>query len=132
MKPAILAICLIFAASEAFSIEKCRGRNRVTCVVDGDTFWLDGVKLRVAGYDTPEPQSNICGGRREVLLANKATARFIEILNTTNIQIEYLHRKGRMNRELVVVYSNGRDVGDILVAEGLAREWPDGREFWCE
>lgn len=22
-------------------------------------------------------------------------------------------------------------LGDILISEGLARSWPNGREFWC-
>lgn len=38
-------------ASAQFSI--C-GSVRRTCVVDGDTFWLDGVKIRIADIDTPE------------------------------------------------------------------------------
>lgn len=25
------------------------------CLVDGDTIWIDGEKLRMEGYDTPEP-----------------------------------------------------------------------------
>lgn len=31
----------------------CAG-ERLTCVVDGDTFWLEGRKIRVADIDTPE------------------------------------------------------------------------------
>src|SRR5690606_23968239 len=27
------------------------------CLVDGDTIWIDGEKLRMEGYDTPEPQT---------------------------------------------------------------------------
>ena len=39
-------------------------RDRHTCVVDGDTIWLQGVRLE--SYDTPEPYTDICGGRAEV------------------------------------------------------------------
>lgn len=123
-------LCILFA-TPTLAIDKCSRGQRNTCVVDGDTFWLDGVKYRTAGYDTPEPYTNICGGRREVELANRATARFIEIWNTYEIEIQPLNRQGSYGRDLVVVYANGHNVGDILVAEGLARYWPDGNEFWC-
>ena len=49
------------------------GRDRVTCVVDGDTIWLQGVNLRLESYDTPEPYNDICGGQAEVALAKRAS-----------------------------------------------------------
>src|SRR5690348_2051031 len=30
------------------SFERCSGPERSTCVVDGDTFWLEGTKIRIA------------------------------------------------------------------------------------
>ena len=36
------------------------GSIRRTCVVDGDTFWLDGVKIRIADIDTPEISEPRC------------------------------------------------------------------------
>lgn len=126
-----LAFLLAFLASPALSIGKCGSGQRYTCVVDGDTFWLEGRKYRLAGYDTPEPYTNICGGQREVQLARRATARFIELWNTTEIDIYDAGGRGRYGRELVNVTSNGHDIGGILISEGLARRWPDGYEFWC-
>jgi len=32
-------------------------------------------------FDTPEPQTQICGGAAEVALAHRASARLIELLN---------------------------------------------------
>lgn len=125
----ILAVAL---ATPALAIEKCGSGERHTCVVDGDTLWLDGRKYRLAGYDTPEPISNICGGAHEVALARKATARFIQLLNTTTIEIISAGGRGKYGRDLINIRSNGRDVGDILVSEGLARYWPNGQEFWCQ
>lgn len=57
------------------------GRDRYTCVVDGDTVWLRGTNLRLQSYDTPEPHDNICGGQKEVTLAKKASARLMALLN---------------------------------------------------
>lgn len=121
----------LLIASPAFAIEECGRGQRYTCVVDGDTLWLEGRKLRVAGYDTPESTTNICGGRSEIALARRATARFIELLNTTEIIIYSAGGSDRYGRDLVHITSNGHDVGVILVSEGLARYWPDGPEFWC-
>lgn len=41
------------------------GRDRYTCVVDGDTIWYQGENLRLQSYDTPEPYTGICGGDAE-------------------------------------------------------------------
>lgn len=108
-------------------------RNTLTksCIVDGDTFWLNGIKYRPEGYDTPEPQSNICGGAKEIALAHKASERFQELLRTGDVTIIALGRKGSAGRDLVRIHVNGRDVGDILVSERLARWWPNGDEWWC-
>jgi endonuclease YncB( thermonuclease family) len=122
---------LILLAAPAYAIEKCGSGKRVTCVVDGDTFWLDGVKIRMEGYDTPEPQTGICGGVREKRLAARATSRLIELMNS-GYTVEFAGKKGHYKRELATVRVGGVDVGDILVAEGLARKWPDGNEFWCD
>ena len=70
MKAAIISLGLILMPMTALAIEKCGSGPRNTCVVDGDTIWMDGEKIRMMGYDTPEPQNNLCGGSQEVKLAN--------------------------------------------------------------
>lgn len=102
-----------------------------TCVVDGDTLWLHGTDYRLRDYDTPEPQSDICGGRAEVQLAHKASARFLEMLNSNRWTIETFGADRTGRRVLASIRINGRDVGDILISERLARQWPDGDEWWC-
>lgn len=106
------------------------GRDRHTCVVDGDTIWLQGVNLRLESYDTPEPYTDICGGQTEVELAKSASARLLELLNGNPFTVE-THGNDRYDRTLATIRIGGTDVGDILISEGLARKWPNGREFWC-
>lgn len=106
------------------------GRDRHTCIVDGDTIWLQGVNLRLESYDTPEPYNDICGGRAEVELARKASARLLKLLNSNPFTVE-THGEDRYGRVLATIRIGGRDVGDILIEEGLARRWPNGLEFWC-
>ena len=72
------------SAQPVGTISYCTSSPRITCVVDGDTLWLDGVKIRLKNFDTPEPQTNLCGGAREKALANKASSRLIELLNNNN------------------------------------------------
>jgi endonuclease YncB( thermonuclease family) len=103
-----------------------------TCLVDGDTLWLDGENIRLKNFDTPEPQSAICGGRAEVELAREASARMLELLNGNDWTIErFGFDETSSKRRLATIRIDGQDVGDILIAERLARRWPDGDEFWC-
>ncbi|AVF05752.1 nuclease [Devosia sp. I507] len=103
-----------------------------TCVVDGDTLWLQGENIRLKDFDTPEPQTQICGGAAEVELADRASARLLELLNNNSWTIErFGFDSTRSRRTLATIRIDGRDVGDILIGEGLARRWPDGHEFWC-
>jgi micrococcal nuclease len=131
-----LLLALAMSASAPISAEEraqfrmCSGSNRHTCVVDGDTIWYQGVNLRLQSYDTPEPYNDICGGRAEVALAKQASARLLQLLNENAFTVE-TSRKDRYGRVLATIRIGGRDVGDILIAEGLARRWPNGHEWWC-
>ena len=130
------ALLAALISTSAHAIDKCAtGQKRSateTCVVDGDTLWLDGVKIRLEGFDTPEPQSAICGGQAEVALAHRASDRLIDLLNGNVWEIEYHGLDStREKRRLATISIDGVDVGDILIEEGLARKWPDGKEWWC-
>ena len=115
-------------ASAQFSI--C-GSVRRTCVVDGDTFWLDGVKIRIADIDTPEIGQPQCD--REYQLGMKATYRLVELLNVGPFELRTIggRDEDRFGRKLRVVIRGGRSLGDQLVSEGLARTWSGRREPWC-
>jgi endonuclease YncB( thermonuclease family) len=115
-------------ASAQFSI--C-GSVRRTCVVDGDTFWLDGVKIRIADIDTPEIGQPQCD--REYQLGMKATYRLVELLNAGPFELRTIggRDEDRFGRKLRVLIRGGRSLGDQLVSQGLARTWSGRREPWC-
>lgn len=115
MKIILAALICVLAVGPAFAIDQCGSGKRHTCVVDGDTLWIDGVKLRAHGYDTPETTTSICGGASEVALGQAATRRFIEILNTSRIEISPVGRKGRYCRYPL----SCRDVRDLLAERGV-------------
>ena len=108
----------------------CSGRVRITCVVDGDTFWLDGVKYRIADINTPEVGSPQCAA--EAAKGRQATQRLAEILNAGPIALAPADRdEDQYGRKLRIVERDGRSIGSQLVAEGLAHEWRGRRESWC-
>lgn len=113
----------------ALSIAACPDHGRrFTCAVDGDTLWHEGVKLRLANIDTPEIDHARCPYERQ--LGERAKARLIVLLNG-GYRIHYSGKLDRYRRPLVRVTVNGRDVGEQLAREGLAREWRGKRLPWC-
>ena len=104
---------------------------RRTCVVDGDTFWLEGAKVRIMDIDTPEVSQPQCASERA--LGDRATVRLIELLNAGPFEMQTLggRDEDQYGRKLRVIVRDGRSIGDQLVAEGLARTWSGRREPWC-
>lgn len=49
----------MLVTSPKTTYRKCAGGNRVTCVVDGDTLWIEGTKIRAADIDAPEASRNM-------------------------------------------------------------------------
>ena len=110
--------------------EMC-GSVRETCVVDGDTFWLEGVKIRLADIDTPEIGSPKCDG--EYQLGMQAKQRLLILLNQGPFELQTSGERDtdRYGRKLKVAVRNGASIGDQLVAEGLAHRWIGSKQPWC-
>ena len=100
-------------------------------VVDGDTvdhgFW----RYRLAGFDAPEIGKAKCASERA--LGERAAQRLREMVAEGVVD---LTRKGRTldpyHRRLAVLKVDSADVGERLIAEGLARPYGSGRRGWCE
>ncbi len=108
----------------------CHTGGGTNCVVDGDTLWLGGEKIRVADIDAPETHPPNCA--EEARLGDAATRRLRELLNNGAVSLQAIDRDSdRYGRKLRVVLVDGRSVGETLVAEGLARPYGGGRRPWC-
>jgi endonuclease YncB( thermonuclease family) len=108
----------------------CAEQRRVNCVVDGDTIWHRGVKIRLADIDTPEVFSPQCAS--EAALGRQATERLLALINAGPFEVVQSGRDAdRYGRKLRILERHGRSLGDILVAEGLARRWDGARRSWC-
>ena len=109
--------------------DRC-GTIRTTCVVDGDTFWLKGTKIRIADVNTPEISAPQCAAERA--LGERATERLIALLNAGGFSLLAIDRdEDSYGRKLRIVTRGGESLGRILVDEGLAEFWTDSRRNWC-
>ena len=118
----LLALLLAFAATAAMTEERVE-------VIDGDTIRVEGVSVRLVGLDAPEMRG-ACPTERH--LAARARDRLVVLLADGVIVESRGH--DRFGRVLAVVREiGGRDVAQLLIAEGLARPY-DGRGArpgWC-
>ncbi|KAA0686381.1 hypothetical protein DTW90_34365 [Neorhizobium sp. P12A] len=114
-------------ASESFGF--CGDGPHFNCVVDGDTFWVRGVKIRIADIDTPEINPPACPEAK-----NRGTAaklRLLALLNdgafTLQAGSSEVDKDGLKFR---TIYRQGRSIGMQMVSEGLAQ--PSGsHKPWC-
>ena len=108
----------------------CSAGGGSNCVVDGDTFWIRGEKVRIAGIDAPETHPSRCPS--EARLGNAATQRLHALLNSGAVTMTPIDRDrdvyGRLLRNVAV---NGEDVAEAMVGAGVAREYAGGRRPWC-
>jgi len=133
----ILAMIVVAAAGPAFAgglLPVCSGGDRaarhVTCIVDGDTGWENGVKWRSLDVDAPEIDHAACERERRLGIEARDQLR---ALMAGGYTIEWEKRKGRFGRELVRVrLADGRIAGQALIKAGLSQPWPNHGNRWCE
>jgi endonuclease YncB( thermonuclease family) len=88
--------------------------SRTIHVHDGDTFYVRAQAFRLRGIDTPE-----LGQPRSY----EAKHRLIDLLRAGPVTI-VRHGEDRYGRILADVFVDGRDVADVLRAEGFAKARP--------
>lgn len=117
-------------AGSAETFQRCLGWRMANCVIDGDTIRYQGDKIRLADIDAPEIFSPKCAA--EAALGERASERLLELLNDGRFEVV---RSGRdqdpYGRQLRIISRHGGSLGDVLVAEGLARPWDGARRSWC-
>lgn len=115
---------------ESARFSECDGPIRYNCVVDGDTFWYQGRKIRIADINAPELSEPGCPA--EAALARRATRRLTALLNAGPFTLEDIDRsEDQYGRALKVVRRGGQSLGGKLVGEGLAERWKGYRGEWC-
>lgn len=136
-----VAVAALFAAERrktadaprrpATLFQLCQSFEQTDCVIDGDTFRYRGNKIRLADIDAPEIRNPRCAAELE--RGQRARQRLLELMNSGPMQMT--RDPGRdedaYGRKLRVLWREGRSLGGILIAEGLARPWDGARRSWC-
>jgi micrococcal nuclease len=118
------------AERQSAQFTTCFTGGGTNCVVDGDTFWFGGEKIRISDIDAPETHPPRCQSEAE--LGQRATVRLQELLNAGPFELEADNRdQDRYGWKLRDVMRDGKSIGLQLVSEGLARPWDGGRKPWC-
>ena len=130
----LLTLLLLWAAADRWApYHGQEAACRLGYVYDGDTVeilcGLEKRTARLVGFDAPETKEPRCA--EEAALGKRATERLRVLVMSGPVAI---YRQGfdKYGRDLVVLTVAGRDVADVLVAEGLARAYHGGsRGGWC-
>lgn len=135
MKKYFLVFLVMFLTLSAHAVPAV-----VDYVVDGDTFAARvsvaddvqiTVRVRLINVDTPELNGKC---QDEVNMARRARGRMEKLLpRGTRIELENIKDDKYLGRIDANVFTpDGRDVGEVLVREKLARRYRGGRrQGWC-
>lgn len=116
--------------SESAAFGFCHEGGGTNCVVDGDTLYYQGTKIRIADIDTPETHEPRCA--YEAALGATATRRLHALVNAGPFSVESIDRDEDVyGRKLRILTRGGESLGEKLVDEGLARRYEGGRRSWC-
>ncbi len=135
-KGIFIAIVCAFITSSANAVPAV-----VKYVVDGDTFsagvklqddTMVSVRVRLRNVDTPELHGECVD---EIVAANVAKNRLAELLPVDSVvELENIKDDKYLGRiDANVRDSRGRDIGRVLIREGLGRSYSGGkRKTWCK
>ncbi|MFC3722796.1 thermonuclease family protein [Neoaquamicrobium sediminum] len=117
----------IVSAGHTIAMPICGSGKRINCVVDGDTIWVRGEKIRLEGFNAPEMNGSCDRERRMAVQARDELRR---ALDGRAFTIER-NGKDRYGRTLATIRVGEREVGAELISKGLAHEWRGFKESWC-
>ncbi len=126
----ILCIALGFgptgaAIGETLPAHACRA-------VDGDTIRCGTEQIRISNIDAPELGNHArCASEADLAeRAKRFTAAWLAA-GPVELARDVRRPRDRYGRTLAHVRTGGADLGEALVAAGLARRWDGRRRPWC-
>lgn len=141
LRSSLLLALLLGSGWGALAAEVLSGPypGKVERVVDGDTLavrvtvWLQqdlSVLVRVRGIDAPEMRGKCAA---EKLRARQAAAALGKLVAGGTVVLTKIEGDKYFGRVLAdVVTPEGQDIGDALLAGGVARHYDgDARQGWC-
>ena len=102
--------------------------------IDGDTLVnrRTGQRYRLSNVDTPETGDRARCGAERTLGQHAARRTRALVRSATRVDIRALGRNDSYGRSVAYILIDGRDLGETLIAEGLARAWTGRRLPWCD
>lgn len=129
-RAAIISVSSFASDTQSASFGFCDTGGGSNCVVDGDTLYYQGVKIRIADIDTPETHPSRCA--EEARLGDAATRRLHALVNAGPFSLQFIDREeDTYGRKLRLITRGGQSIGQDLVDQGLARWYGGGRQSWC-
>ena len=108
----------------------CDQGGGTNCVASGDSFYLQGKSVRIAGIEAPSRHDAAC--EAEALLGRAAATGLTAMLNSGAVTLipagDGIDPNGRLLRTVSV---DGQEVGAAMVAEGFARKDSGADRPWC-
>lgn len=125
----MLFVALALAISVSQVVAEPIDASRIR-VIDGDTIRVDQKQpdVRLVGFNAPETRRAKCAAERE--LGGRATARLRDLVRSSALDFQFVAcscppgtegtQACNHGRKCGTLKADGRDVGAILIAEGLA------------
>lgn len=108
----------------------CNEGGLTNCVASGDSFYLGGKTVRIAGIEAPQLYGATCP--KEAELGRKAALKLQSLLNSGELALaatgQDLENYGLLLRNVSV---NGVSVAKAMIDARLAREIGDSTRSWC-
>ena len=112
-------------------IPLCGAGARENCVVDGKTFRLNGLNIRISNIDTPRIDGRCA---EESRVASEAARTLARLLDRQRIEIRSMGRKKDDEYLLAEIYTPDGDVSEKMVRWRVAVPWrgrQEPAETWC-
>lgn len=105
-------------------------------VIDGDTIYVGGERWRLIGVDAPELHGGHCAV--EDALGARAKEMLEQLIwrgwENGTLRMDVRDLTDKFKRRLVSISIDGRDVGELLKEQNLAKDWNGRgpRPVWCQ
>lgn len=116
------------AAARAQRFAQCYDAEGSNCVLDGDTIYVRGARVEIAGITAPEIQGAHCNAERTKGI--DAAVQLAALLNSGPVTVSRPFRDdyGRIAQKVEV---KGEDVGRTLMDAGAVQKYKGMKRRWC-
>jgi endonuclease YncB( thermonuclease family) len=114
--------------AEASHFGQCYNAFGPNCVIDASTIRAGGETVRIAGIDTPSIQDAQCEAERTRGI--DAAVRLANLLNSGKVSVGRASSDAS-GHEVRSVEAGDRNVGEAMIAMGIAHPSGEGAPGWC-